>query len=95
MQALENLIIQALSKVIDPATGIDVIRMRLIPDANIDKKGNVKIVFRPSSPVCPLAYKLAYDIKRAVKDIEGVKSVAIKVEGFRDAKRLETILGEI
>lgn len=95
MQNLENLIIQALSKVIDPATGIDVIRMRLIPDARVDKEGNVKIVFRPSSPICPLAYKLAYDIKRAVKDIKGVKSVEIKVEGFRDTKKLETILGEI
>lgn len=67
----------------------------LIPDAKVDKEGNVEIVFRPSSPVCPLAYKLGYDIKRAVKDIKGVKSVAIRVEGFRDAKKLETILGGI
>ena len=95
MQALENSVIQALNKVIDPATGIDVIRMRLIPDAKVDNEGNVKIIFRPSSPVCPMAYKLAYDIKRMIKDIKGVKSVKIKVEGFKDAKRLETMLEEV
>jgi len=88
-------IFSALSRVVDPATGLDVIRMRIIEDLKIDNEGKVKLVLRPTSPVCPLAYKVAANIKIAIKQVKGVKEVDIKVKDFKDAKRLEAMLSEI
>ena len=42
-----------MSKVIDPETGIDVVRMRLVEDLEVDEAGRVRYRFRPSSPFCP------------------------------------------
>ena len=88
-------IFRALSEVVDPATGLDIVRMRVIKDLRVDDEGRVKVILHPTSPVCPLAYKVAADIKLAIKGVEGVKGVEMKVEGFKDAARLESMLREI
>ncbi|CAD7771139.1 MAG: hypothetical protein KIIPBIDF_00506 [Candidatus Methanoperedenaceae archaeon GB50] len=94
-QQLMEHIFQALTQVIDPSTGLDVIRMRVIEDLRIEDGGRVKLVLHPSSPVCPLAYKVAADIKLAIKGVPGVKDVEVKVKEFKDADRLEAMLKEI
>lgn len=57
--ALENAIIEKLGKVLDPETGVDVVRMKLVMDLAIDKNGKATYIFRPSSPLCPIAVPLA------------------------------------
>ncbi|AMM40250.1 protein containing DUF59 [Candidatus Desulfofervidus auxilii] len=94
-QQLMEHIFQALTQVIDPSTGLDVVRMRVIEDLRIEDGGRVKLVLHPSSPVCPLAYKVAADIKLAIKGVPGVKDVEVKVKEFKDADRLEAMLKEI
>ena len=94
-QQLMEHIFQALTQVIDPSTGLDVIRMRVIEDLRIEDGGRVKLVLHPSSPVCPLAYKVAADIKLAIKRVPGVKDVEVKIKDFKDANRLEAMLKEI
>ncbi len=83
---------EALAHVIDPETGLDVMRMELIHDLSVDEDGNVRMTFRPSSPVCPMAYALANEIKKSLAKVESVRRVEIKVENFRDAERLEQLL---
>jgi metal-sulfur cluster biosynthetic enzyme len=75
-------IIERLSKVIDPETGVDVIRMRLIEELTVDENGQVSYTFRPSSPLCPIAVPLANTIQLAVANIPGVTSQEVKVTGF-------------
>lgn len=82
----------ALSGVIDPGTNLDIMRMRLVRDLLIDQDGRVSLTFRPSSPVCPMAFKLAHDIKKAVQQTEGVKGVAINVSGYNRADELMEVL---
>lgn len=94
-QQLMEKIFKALSQVVDPATGLDVIRMHVIEDLRVDDERKVKLILRPTSPVCPLAYKVAADIKQAIKEVEGVKAVEMKIEGFKDAARLENMLREL
>ena len=94
-QQLMEHIFQALTQVVDPSTGLDVVRMRVIEDLRIENEGRVKLVLHPSSPVCPLAYKVAADIKLAIKGVPGVKDVEVKVKEFKDADRLEAMLKEI
>jgi len=50
------------------------------------------LTFAPSSPVCPIAFKLASDIKQTVEDVEGVKEVEMRVENYNRARELEELL---
>jgi metal-sulfur cluster biosynthetic enzyme len=89
---LEEKIEDALKGVIDPGTNLDIMRMKLVRDLSIDQDGRVSLTFRPSSPVCPMAFKLAYDIKKAVQQTEGVKEVEVKVSGYNRADELMEVL---
>ena len=82
-----------LSEVIDPETGLDVQRMGLIQDLQIEA-GHATLIFRPTSPVCPMAFKLAVDMRDAVRSVPGITGVTIKVENFNRAAELESLLRE-
>lgn len=84
----------ALKRVIDPGTKLDIMRMKLITDLSVDQDGTVSLTFRPSSPVCPLAFKLAYDIQTAVKETTGVRAVNMTVAGYNKADELMEVLRE-
>lgn len=86
---------ERLQQVIDPETGMDVIRMKLVRDLKVDENGNVELTFRPSSVLCPLGFQLGINIKEAVQVVSGVKSVQINVDGFIHADELRTILAEM
>mgnify|MGYP005866677521 CR=1 FL=1 len=67
---LEQAIVERLREVIDPETGVDVVRMRLIEELNVEgETGQVSYNFRPSSPLCPLADHLALGIRDAVAGV--------------------------
>jgi metal-sulfur cluster biosynthetic enzyme len=83
-----------LQKVIDPETGVDVVRMRLIEDLTVDETGTVHYRFRPSSPLCPLAVTLALQIKGAVAQVEGVTGQEVEVIGYVGARALNALLKE-
>lgn len=75
-------ILKRLSKVIDPETGVDVVRMRLIEDLVVDENGLVNYKFRPSSPFCPIAIPLSQMIQQAVAEVEGVTQQEFEIVGF-------------
>jgi metal-sulfur cluster biosynthetic enzyme len=93
--ALREAILVRLSSVIDPETGVDVVRMRLIEDLTVDGEGVVHYRFRPSSPLCPLAVPLALSIREAIAEMEGVTDQEIEVVGYLKAQELNAILREI
>jgi metal-sulfur cluster biosynthetic enzyme len=82
----------ALAEVIDPETRLSIMQMGLIKEISVDDRDAVKVVFRPSSPTCPMAYALAGAIKNKIESIPGVKSLSITVENFTEAKRLEEVV---
>ena len=92
-EALKEKIIEVLKGVIDPETFIDVITMNLIVDLKV-KDGVVDVVFKPSTPTCPIGVQLAYSIKHAIKGVEGVKKVNMTVVDFIMAKELNEMLAE-
>ena len=51
-EKLREAILERLARVIDPETGVDVVRMRLIENLTVDGQGRVNYTFRPSSPLC-------------------------------------------
>jgi len=92
---LKHNVTERLQQVIDPETGVDVVRMRLIEDLEVDgKTGRVRYKFRPSSPVCPIAVYLALDIRGAVASVPGVREQEIEVVGYVGAASLNSLLKE-
>jgi metal-sulfur cluster biosynthetic enzyme len=92
---LEQQVVDRLRTVIDPETGADVVRMRLVEKLEVGDGGQVRYTFRPSSPLCPLAVTLALQIKRRVASVAGVTRQEITVEGYVDAQGLEELLKEV
>lgn len=94
-RTLRERVLLRLAQVIDPETGVDVVRMRLIEDLKADEEtGTVSYTFRPSSPLCPLAVSLALQIKEAVADVEGVQHQKPEVVGYVGAEELNALLQE-
>jgi len=93
--ALREAILQRLSSVIDPETGVDVLRMRLIEELEVDEEGVVRYKFRPSSPLCPIAVPLALSIREAVAGVDGVSRQEIEVVGYIKADELNSLLREM
>jgi len=91
---LKEDILANLREVIDPETGLDVVSMGLITHLSVSGDGDVELKFRPSSPFCPLGFRLAFDIREAVKKTSGVKKVNLEVVNFVYADRLNKLLKE-
>jgi metal-sulfur cluster biosynthetic enzyme len=92
---MEQAVVERLQTVIDPETGVDVMRMRLIEDLHVEEEsGRVRYRFRPSSPLCPLAVHLALAIREAVAGVPGVKEQEIEVIGYVGADDLNELLAE-
>lgn len=93
--ALRQAILTRLSIVIDPETGADVVRMRLIEDLTVDEGGVVRYTFRPSSPLCPIAVSLVLSIRRTVAEVDGVTGQEVKVVGYVKAEEVNALLQEL
>jgi metal-sulfur cluster biosynthetic enzyme len=92
---LKEAVLERLRQVIDPETGVDVVRMRLIEELQVDgETGRVRYRFRPSSPLCPLAVHLALGIRDAVAGVPGVTEQEIEVVGYVGADGLNDLLKE-
>ncbi len=93
-EQLRAAILQRLGTVIDPETGADVVRMRLIEDLAVDQHGGVSYKFRPSSALCPIAIPLSLEIQRAVGEVEGVIEQHVEIVGYMDAEELTKLIKE-
>jgi len=89
---LMNAVLSKLREVIDPETGVDVIRMQLVQDLTLDDEGNLSYTFRPSSPLCPIAIHLAMSIQEAIKEVHGIASQRVNVVDYIQADMLNEIL---
>ena len=70
---------QAISTVIDPEVGFNLVEMGLIYDASSDDEGNVKVTMTLSTKACPLHQMILQWVKEAVEKLPNVKSVDIEV----------------
>lgn len=72
-------IFQAISTVIDPEVGFNLVEMGLIYDASSDDEGNVKVTMTLSTKACPLHQMILEWVKEAVQKLPNVKEVDIEV----------------
>jgi len=89
---LERNVREEVGKVIDPETGLSFAEMHMITDVKEEEPGIVKIDFIPSSPFCPIAFKLAMDVKNAAMKVTGVKKALVHCHGHMMEKQInETV----
>ncbi len=81
-----------LREIIDPEVGLDLVSLNTIENLEVKEDGNVKVVFRPTTPFCPLGVQLALSIKKSLKEIEGVKNVEVEVIDFIYAEQTNELL---
>jgi len=72
-------VFEAISTVIDPEVGFNLVEMGLIYDAIIDTECNVKVVMTLSTRGCPLHQMITQWVKEAVEKLEGVGDVEVEV----------------
>jgi len=95
MMSLQDQILKSLSEVVDPETGLSVVRMGLVRDLKVEEgSGKVSLAIRPTSFLCPMAFKLGAEIRDAVRSVAGVSNVDITVENFARAKELNLLLAK-
>jgi metal-sulfur cluster biosynthetic enzyme len=78
---LEDKVREAVGQVVDPETGLTFAEMQMITNVKEEESGVVKVEFIPSSPFCPIAFKLSMDIKNAAMKVAGVKKALIYCRG--------------
>jgi metal-sulfur cluster biosynthetic enzyme len=72
-------IFKAISTVIDPEVGFNLVEMGLIYDASSDDEGNVKVTMTLSTRACPLHQMILQWVKEAVEKLPDVKEVDVEV----------------
>ncbi len=81
MTELRERVRHAVDAIIDPETGMSFGEMKMIRDLKESEPGVVEIAFKPTSPFCPIAVKLAVDIKNAAMSVEGVRRALVYCRG--------------
>ncbi len=70
---------EAISTVIDPEVGFNLVEMGLIYDALVDDDCNVKVIMTLSTQGCPLHQMITQWVKEAVEKLEGHGEVEVEV----------------
>jgi metal-sulfur cluster biosynthetic enzyme len=81
MTEMEDRVREAVGQIPDPETGMTFAEMQMITNVKEEEPGVVKVEFVPSSPFCPIAFKLSMDIKNAALKVSGVKKALICCRG--------------
>ena len=69
----------AISTVIDPEVGFNLVEMGLIYDAICDDEGNVKVTMTLSTKACPMHQMIQQWVKEAVEKMANIKNVEVEV----------------
>ena len=81
MTKLVDKVREAVGQVRDPETGLTFAQMNMITKVEEADPGVFTIDFRPTSPFCPMAFKLAADIKTAALAVQGVNKALVYCRG--------------
>jgi len=94
MTDLEDKIREEVGRVVDPETGLSFAEMHMIKGVREEEPGVVKVEFIPSSPFCPIAFKLAMDVRNAALKVAGVKKVLVYCRGHMMEQRINEMVNK-
>lgn len=76
---IQRALLQALTSVIDPELGVDIVSLGLIYGIAIDAAGTCQLTMTLTMMGCPLQDTLQRDITQALEQVPEVKKIDIKV----------------
>lgn len=94
MTELEDKVREAVGKLVDPETGLSFAEMHMVTNVKEEEPGVVKIDFIPSSPFCPIAFKLAVDVKKAAQGVAGVKKALVYCRGHMMEQQINEMVNK-
>ena len=86
-------VIASLKEIIDPHSNISIYDMGLISELKVGKD-TVSLVFRPTSPFCPLGMQLAMNIKRRLMALNGMKKADVMIVGHIQESNINKTLAD-
>jgi len=81
MTELEDKVRKEVGKVQDPETGQTFEEMQMIQSVKETAPGTITVEFVPTSPFCPIAFKLAADLRDSAKTVPGVEKAVVLCRG--------------
>jgi len=91
---MEDRVREAVGKVVDPETGLTFAEMQLIARVEEEEPGVVKVDFIPSSRFCPIAFKLAMDVKNVASKVTGVKKALVYCRGHMMEQQINEMVNK-
>jgi len=77
--ALEERVLEALKTVRDPEIPVNLVDLGLIYDLVVTAEGKVYVEMTLTTPSCPVAGSLPGEVERALRAVDGIKDVAVKL----------------
>ena len=95
MADLAKKVRKEVEKLVDPETGLTFGQMKMITDVKEQKPGVVRVDFVPSSTFCPIAFKLAADIKKAAEKVKGLRKALVYCHEHNMGKEINRMINKL
>ncbi len=76
---LKEKALEAIKKVYDPEIPVNIYELGLVYEISVFPVNNVFVQMTLTSPSCPAAQSIPDDVKRNIKEIEGVNDVTVEI----------------
>lgn len=77
--ALEARVVEAMRTVRDPEIPVNIVELGLIYELMVKRDGTVYVEMTLTSPACPVAGSLPGEVEQAVRAVDGVREVRVKL----------------
>jgi FeS assembly SUF system protein len=72
-------VIDAIKRCYDPEIPVNIYELGLIYDVHVDDAGRAHIRMTLTSPMCPVAESLPFEVQTRVRAVEGVSEAAVEL----------------
>ncbi len=76
---LEEQVIDALKTVYDPEIPVDIYELGLVYRVVVSTEGMVEITMTLTSPLCPVAGSLPFEVKQKAESVSGVREAHVEL----------------